>query len=83
MVPDIEQLIGGGGATPQCILGGLSIEGLWRAHNEGPVALGLISVGVSHLFACVSTPLLHPQTAFPQACLLLAVHASQAARAML
>ena len=29
VVPNIEQLIGGGGAAPQCILGGLCIEGLW------------------------------------------------------
>lgn len=62
VIPNIEQLIGGGGATPQSILGGLCIEGLWRPHNEGPVALGLVCIGVSHLFACVCTPLLQPQT---------------------
>lgn len=59
MVPDIKQLIGSGGATAQCILGGLCIEGLGVADNEGPVALGLVHIRVGHLLGGVSTPFLH------------------------
>lgn len=62
MVPDIKQLIWSGGATAQCILGGLCVEGFGVADNEGPVALGLVGIRVSHLPGGVSTPLLqrHP-----------------------
>ena len=49
MIPNIEKLVGGGGPAAQGILGGLCVKRLWRSHNEGPVALGLIGIGVSHL----------------------------------
>ena len=60
MIPDVKQLIGSGGATAQCILGGLCVEGFGVPDNEGPVALGLITVGVGNLLGGVSTPLLQP-----------------------
>lgn len=60
MVPDVEQLVGSGGATAQCILGGLCIKGFRVPDNKGPVALGFVCIGVSHLLGGVSTPLLQP-----------------------